>query len=64
MKNIIFTPFGQMRKTLYKRNVLGTFFDQNRENATFPLLGAKKRKSAPLSLLEHFGRQKRSKAET
>ena len=26
MKKVIFTPFGQKRKTLYKRNVLGTFF--------------------------------------
>ena len=38
MENSIFTPFGQKRKTLYKRNVLGTLFrpeSQKRDFSTF-----------------------------
>ena len=38
MKKMIFTHFRQKRKTLYKRNVLGTFFrpeSQKREFSTF-----------------------------
>ena len=39
------------------------FFDQNRKNAIFPLLGAKKWKWANFSLLGRFWRQKRSRTE-
>ena len=42
MKKVIFTHFRQKRKTLYKRNVLGTLFRPESQKRDFPLLGAKK----------------------
>ena len=39
------------------------FFDQNRKNAVFSLLGRKNRKCADFSLRERFWRQKRSRTE-
>ena len=39
------------------------FFDQNRKNAIFSLLGRKNRKCADFSLRERFWRQKRSRTE-
>ena len=41
MKKVISTPFDQKRKTLYKRNVLGTFFRPESQKRDFPLLRAK-----------------------
>ena len=35
MQIVIFTHFRQKRKTFYKHNVLGTLFDQNRQNEIF-----------------------------
>ena len=57
---MIFTPFRQKRKTFDKRNVLGTFLNQNRQNAAFPLWGSEKLKCAHFSLLGRFWRPKRS----
>ena len=41
MKKVIYTPFGQKRKTLYKHNVLGTFFRPESPKRGFGLLRAK-----------------------
>ena len=42
MKNVIFTHFRQKRKTLYKRNVLGTLFRPESQKSEFPTFGSKK----------------------
>ena len=54
---MIFTPFGQKRKTLYKRNVLGTLFRPESQKRDFPLLEAKKWNSANFPPLERFWRK-------
>ena len=41
MKKVDFTYFCQKRKTLYKRNVLGTLFRPESQKRDFPLLGSK-----------------------
>ena len=62
-EKMIFTPFGQKRKTLYKRNVLGTLFRPESQKREFPTFGSKKWKWANFSLLARFWRPKRSRAE-
>ena len=42
MKKVIFTHFRQKRKTLYKRNVLGTFFRPESQKREFSTFGSKK----------------------
>ena len=42
MKNVIFTHFRQKRKTLYKRNVLGTLFRPESQKSEFSTFGSKK----------------------
>ena len=41
MKKVIFTHFRQKRKTLYKRNVLGTFFQPESQKGEFSTFGSK-----------------------
>ena len=41
MKKVIFTHFRQKRKTLYKRNVLGTFFRPESQKREFSTFGSK-----------------------
>ena len=42
MKKVIFTHFRQKRKTLVKRNVLGTFFRPESQKRDFSTFGSKK----------------------
>ena len=49
MKKVIFTHFRQKRKTLYKRNVLGTFFRPESQKRDFPTFGSKKVKMSSFS---------------
>ena len=42
MKKVIFTHFRQKRKTLDKRNVLGTFFRPESQKSDFSTFGSKK----------------------
>ena len=42
MKKVIFTHFRQKRKTLYKRNVLGTLFRPESQKRDFSTFGSKK----------------------
>ena len=44
-----FHPFRQERKTLYKRNVLGTFFGPESQKCDFSAFGRKKAKFPPFS---------------
>ena len=46
---MIFTHFRQKRKTLYKRNVLGTFFRPESQKRDFPIFGSKKVKMSSFS---------------
>ena len=39
---VIFRPFGQKRKTFYKRNVLGTLFRPESQKREFCIFGSKK----------------------
>ena len=49
MKNVIFTHFHQKRKTLYKRNVLGTLFRPESQKRDFSTFGSKKVKMSSFS---------------
>ena len=49
MKKVIFDHFRQKRKTLYKRNVLGTFFRPESQKRDFPTFGSKKMKMSSFS---------------
>ena len=55
--------FARSAKPFINVTFWARFFEQNRKNAIFPLLGAKKWKWAHFSLLGRFWRQKRSRTE-
>ena len=63
MKKCCLLTFVRSAKPLINVTFWARFFDQNRKNAIFPLLGAKKWKWANFSLLGRFWRPKRSRTE-